>query len=87
MFTIFLLTQKEKIYKIKKFKDFSFPETIKYLSNYLGIDFVYEDSEKFNLNTKLYRILNLANDLFVKNLKTNNYAINYLKSRKINLES
>ena len=72
---------------IQKYKNFSFPETIKYLSNYLGIDFVYEDSEKFNLNTKLYRILNLANDLFVKNLKTNNYAINYLKSRKINLES
>ena len=38
---------------IQKFKNFSFPETIKYLSNYLGIDFVYEDSEKFNLNTKL----------------------------------
>ena len=72
---------------IQKFKNFSFPETIKYLSNYLGIDFVYEDSEKFNLNTKLFRILNLANDLFVKNLKTNNYALNYLKSRKIDLES
>ncbi len=72
---------------IQKFKNFSFPEAIKYLSNYLGIDFVYEDSEKITLNNKLFRILNLANDLFVKNLKTNNSAINYLKSRKIDLES
>ncbi len=72
---------------IQKFKNFSFPETIKYLSNYLGIDFTYEDSEKLNLNIKLYRILNLANDLFVKNLKTNNYALDYLKSRKIDFES
>ncbi len=72
---------------IQKFKNFSFPETIKYLSNYLGIDFVYEDSEKLNLNNKLIRILNLVNDLFIKSLKTNNSAINYLKSRKIDLES
>ena len=72
---------------IQQFKNFTFPETIKYLSNYLGIDFTYEDSEKHSLNIKLYRILKLTNDLFVKNLKTNNYAINYLKSRKIDLES
>ena len=72
---------------IQEFKNFSFPETMKYLSNYLGIDFVYEDSEKLNLQNKLFRILSLANDLFVKNLKTNNTAINYLKSRKIDLES
>ena len=72
---------------IQEFKNFSFPETIKYLSNYLGIDFVYEDSERLNQQNKLFRILSLANDLFVKNLKTNNSAINYLKSRKIDLES
>ena len=72
---------------IQKFKNFSFPETIKYLSNYLGIEFAYQDSEKFDLNNKLYRISNLANDLFTKNLKTNNYALNYLKSRKIDIES
>ena len=72
---------------IQEFKNFSFPETIKYLSNYLGIDFVYEDSERVNQQKKLFRILSLANDLFVKNLKTNNYAINYLKSRKIDFES
>ena len=72
---------------IQKFKNFSFTETIKYLSNYLGIDVVYENSEKINLDNKLFRILSLANDLFVKNLKTHNSAINYLKSRKIDLES
>ena len=72
---------------VQEFKNFSFPETIKYLSNYLGIDFVYEDSERLNQQNKLFRILSLANDLFVKNLKTNNSAINYLKSRKIDLES
>ena len=72
---------------IQEFKNFSFPETIKYLSNYLGIDFVYEDSERLDQQNKLFRILSLANDLFVKNLKTNNSAINYLKSRKIDLES
>ena len=49
---------------IQKFKNFSFPETIKYLSNYLGIDFVYEDSKKLNLQNKIFRILSLANDLF-----------------------
>ena len=72
---------------IQKFKNFSFPETIKYLSNYLGIDFVYEDPEKLNLQNNFFRILSLANDLFVKNLKNNISAINYLKSRKIDLES
>mgnify|MGYP001165465269 CR=1 FL=1 len=72
---------------IQEFKNFSFPETIKYLSNYLGIDFVFEDSERLNQQNKLFRILSLANDLFVKNLKTNNSAINYLKSRKIDLGS
>ena len=72
---------------IQKFKNFSFPETIKYLSNYLGIEFAFQDPEKIDLNNKLYRISNLANDLFTKNLKTNNYALNYLKSRKIDIES
>ena len=72
---------------IQKFKNFSFPETIKYLSNYLGIDFVYEDSEKLNFQNKVFRILSLANDLFVKDLKNNISAINYLKSRKIDQES
>ncbi len=72
---------------IQKFKNFSFPETIKYLSNYLGIEFAYQDSGRLDLNNKLYRISNLANDLFTKNLKTNNYALNYLKSRKIDIES
>ncbi len=72
---------------IQKFKNFSFPETIKYLSNYLGIDVTYEDAEKFNLDNKLFRIFSLANDLFIKNLKTNSSAINYLKSRKIDLQS
>jgi len=72
---------------IQKFKNFSFPETIKYLSNYLGIELEYENSEKLHLDNKLLRILSLANDLFIENLKTNNSAINYLKSRKIDLES
>ncbi len=72
---------------IQNFKNFSFPETIKYLSNYLGIELEYEDSKKINQDNKLIRILSLANDLFVKNLKTNNSAINYLKSRKIDLDS
>ena len=72
---------------IQNFKNFSFPETIKYLSNYLGIDLEYEDSEKLDLDKKLLRIFSLANDLFVKNLKANNSAIDYLKSRRIDLES
>ncbi len=72
---------------IQNFKNFSFPETIKYLSNYLGIDLEYEDSEKLDLDKQLLRIFSLANDLFVKNLKANNSAIDYLKSRRINLES
>ncbi len=72
---------------IQNFKNFSFPETIKYLSNYLGIDLEYEYSEKLDLDKKLLRIFSLANDLFVKNLKANNSAIDYLKSRRIDLES
>ena len=72
---------------IQKFKNLSFPETIQYLSNYLGIEFAYQDSGKLDLNNKLFRISNLANDLFTKNLRTNNYALNYLKSRKIDVES
>ena len=57
------------------------------MSNYLGIDLEYEDSEKLDLDKKLLRIFSLANDLFVKNLKANNSAIDYLKSRRIDLES
>ncbi len=72
---------------LQKYKNFSFLESVKYLSTFLGIDFTPSNPEVREKNDKIFEILNKANEFFKTNLRNNRYALDYLKKRKINLET
>ena len=60
---------------IQEFKNFSFPETIKYLSNYLGIDFVYEF---FHFESKFQNpLLSKSVQFLGKNKNLNKFFIKF----------
>ena len=70
---------------LKKYNNFSFLESIKFLSNYLGLDLNFENPLDENINKKI-EILETANNFFKFSLKKNNSALNYLVGRGINSE-
>tara|TARA_B100000686_G_C16775020_1_gene967844 strand:+ start:597 stop:2351 length:1755 start_codon:yes stop_codon:yes gene_type:complete len=70
---------------ISKYKNFSFPESLKYLSNYLGIDFSYDDKQK-DVYLRLYEILRVCNEFFQYCLKKNQVAYDYIFNRISNYE-
>ncbi len=64
-----------------------FIEAIEVLANRLGLDVVTEDgSAPRNDNHKLYQVLDEANKYYQKQLRSNQDAISYLKSRGISGE-
>ena len=71
---------------LKKYNNFSFLESIKFLSNYLGLDLNFENPLDENINKKKIEILETANNFFKFSLKKNNSALNYLVGRGINSE-
>ena len=71
---------------LKKYNNFSFLESIKFLSNYLGLDLNFENTLDENINKKKFEILETANNFFKFSLKKNNSALNYLVGRGINSE-
>ncbi len=71
---------------LKKYNNFSFLESIKFLSNYLGLDLNLENYFDENINKKKFEIFETANNFFKFSLKKNNSALNYLVGRGINSE-
>ena len=67
---------------LQKYKNFSFLESVKYLSTFLGIDFTPSNPEVREKNDKIFEILNKANEFFKTNLRNNRYALDYLKKEK-----
>ena len=62
---------------------FSFLESIKYLSDFLGIDFNNDNQFVDDKYRKKLEILREANELFKHSLKTNTFAQKYLNNRRI----
>ena len=69
---------------LTKYKNFSFIESINYLSSYLGLNISLVNSVNLEKNKSTYEILKNANDFFVKSLKKNRFALAYLKNRNVN---
>ncbi len=69
---------------LKKYNNFSFLESIKYLSNYLGLDLNPENYFDENINKKKFEIYEATNNFFKFSLKQNNFASKYLDRRGIN---
>ena len=66
---------------ISKYKNLSFPESIKYLADILGIEINYENQKELKKkNNKLF-VYKLINDFFKNALEKNKSAYNYANSR------
>ena len=70
---------------LTKYKNFSFIESVNYLSNYIGLNISLANSENLEKNKNTFEIIKNANDFFVKSLKHNRFALAYLKNRNVNL--
>ena len=72
---------------LQKYNNFSFLESIKYLSDFLGVDFYNDKQFKDNKYVKKIEILNEANELFKNYLAKNKFAQKYLNQRGISSNS
>ena len=67
---------------------FTFPQAVEKLADQAGVELktlTKEEEKRASLRKKLYVVTEKANDYFIKNLKSDNRALKYLKNRGINL--
>ena len=73
---------------ITKYKNLQFKEAVKYLSNYSGIPFLFDEKrKKTNVEEKLIlELLIHTNNFFYQQLKKNTFAYKYVRSRGVSDE-
>ena len=72
---------------LKKYKNISFQEALKIISDYLGIKLKTVSSKEIGMITNLYNLLANINQVFKSNLENNSFARSYLKKRGIDQSS
>ena len=72
---------------LKKYKNISFQEALKIISDYLGIELKTVSSKEIGKITNLYNLLANINQVFKSNLANNSFARSYLKKRGIDQSS
>ena len=68
---------------------FTFPQAVEKLADQAGVELrtlTKEEEKRASLRKKLYVVTEKANDYFIKNLKSDNRALKYLKNRGISGE-
>ena len=73
---------------ISKYKNLQFKEAVRYISNYSGIPFIFDEKKiKTNVEEKLlFELLNHTNHFFCQQLKQNSLAYEYIRSRGVSDE-
>ena len=72
---------------LKKYKNISFQEALKIISDYLGIELKTVSSKEIGKITNFYNLLANINQVFKSNLANNSFARSYLKKRGIDQSS
>ncbi len=73
---------------ISKYKNLQFKEAVRYISNYSGIPFIFDEKiKRTNAEEKLlFELLNHTNHFFHQQLKQNTFAYKYIRSRGVSDE-